>query len=92
MHDDASRGVGIPIPSTSSKESLFSLGRTINFIENCLQCFEVNYDNRITIYKRNIIKLFKTVPKSLTIKKLIVIKQSIRNYQGSIWEIVYRQD
>ena len=50
MPDDESSGGGIKIPSMSSKDALFSLGRTINFIDNWIQCFEVNYDNIIAIY------------------------------------------
>ena len=37
---DASSGDGITMPSTSSKESIYSLGHTIYFIENWLQLFD----------------------------------------------------
>ena len=61
--DDASSGGGITMSSTSSKESLFPLGHKINFIYNWLQCFEVNYQIIITIYKIKTSELFKTIPK-----------------------------
>ena len=35
MPSDASSGGVIPIPSASSKKSLYSLGNTIKFLENC---------------------------------------------------------
>ena len=41
--DDTSTGSGRSMKGMSSKEALFSLGQTINFIENWLQCFEVSY-------------------------------------------------
>ena len=63
MPDDVSSGVGRPMPITSPKEALFSLGQTINFIDNWLQCFEFNDENIITVYKRNTSELFKTIPK-----------------------------
>ena len=37
-------------------------------------------------------ELFKTTPKSLPEKTLIIIKEISDKYQGSIWEMVYRQD
>ena len=37
MTDDASSGYGIPMPIAPSKESIFSLGKTINFIGNWIQ-------------------------------------------------------
>ena len=37
LPDDENSGGGRPIPSTLSKEALFSLGHTINFIDNWLQ-------------------------------------------------------
>ena len=63
MPDDASSGTGIPIWNTSSKEVRLSLGHKINCIGNWLQCFEVNYDNRIVIYNRKMSDLFKTIAK-----------------------------
>ena len=63
--DDTISGSGRPKTRTSSKGALLSLGHTINFIENWLQCFEVNYQNIITIYKINMSELFKTIPKYL---------------------------
>ena len=44
MPDDTSRGGDIPMPCMSYKEARISLGQTINFIDNWLQCFEYNYD------------------------------------------------
>ena len=69
MTHDASSGGEIPMPSTSSKEELLSLGHKIKFIENWIPCFEVNYQNRIMIYKINISELFKTNPKITYSKK-----------------------
>ena len=43
MPDDEISGGGRPIPSTPYRESLFSLGQTINFIDNCLQMISANY-------------------------------------------------
>ena len=60
MTDDASSVSLIPMSSTSSNEALFPLGHTINFIDNWFHCFEVNYQNRITIYKRNMSEFSKT--------------------------------
>ena len=51
MPDDVSSGVGRPMPITSPKEALFSLGQTINFIDNWLQCFDESDHNIIAIYK-----------------------------------------
>ena len=51
MTSDASSGGGRSMPSTSSKKALYSLGHTINFLDNWLQCFGGNYQNRIAIYK-----------------------------------------
>ena len=50
MPDDASSGIGIPMQIAPPKEALVSLSQTINFIDNSIQCFEDNYDNRIIIY------------------------------------------
>ena len=52
MNDDESSDMGTQIPSMSSMESLLSLGHTIKFIDYWLQCFEVNYQNIIMIYKK----------------------------------------
>ena len=68
MPDDASSGGVRPITSTSSKEALYSLGQTVNFIYNWIKFFEVNYENRIMIYKRKMSDLFKTIPKSIPLK------------------------
>ena len=59
MPHDASNGGRIPMLSTSSKELLYSIGHTTDFIDNWLQCFEVNYESRIMIHKRNMSELFK---------------------------------
>ena len=79
--DYASSGGDVPIPSTSSKESLISLGQKINFIDNWLQCFEDSYDNKIFISRRNMSELFKTIPKLLPAKKPDEYKT---NYQTTI--------
>ena len=41
-----------PLSISSSKESLKPLGHTINFDDNWLQYFEVNYDDIIESYKQ----------------------------------------
>ena len=51
-----------PLSISSSKESLKPLGHTINFDDNWLQYFEVNYDNIIESYKQNMRELFKKLP------------------------------
>ena len=61
--DYASSDDEIPMTSKSFIEENFSLGQTITFIENWLQCFEVNYENRITSHRRKKSELFKTIPK-----------------------------
>ena len=75
MTDYAGSGGGRPMPNKSSKHSLFSLGHTMKLFEILLQLFEVNYENRIMIYKINISELLKTIPKSLPPK-------SPNDYQG----------
>ena len=62
MPYDSSSGGDIPIPSNSSKESLILLGHKINAIDNLLQLFEDNCDNRIGVFKENMSEIFKTVP------------------------------
>ena len=69
MPSDASSGDGITMPSVSSKKSLHSLDHTANFIDGWLQCFDDNYQNRISIYKSKMSELFETTPKSLPPKK-----------------------
>ena len=51
MPSDTISGGGRPMPSTSYKKSLYSLGHTINFLDNCIQCFDDNDQNIIAIYK-----------------------------------------
>ena len=70
MPDDTSSGGGRPMPSTSSKEVLISFGHTIKFIFYWLQCFEVNYDNKIKM-----IVLFKIIPKLFPPKKRMIIEK-----------------
>ena len=53
IHGDVSSGCVIPMPISSYKGALISLGHTIKFIGNWIQCFKVNYDNRVNIYKIN---------------------------------------
>ena len=76
MTDDESSKGGKPMPIMSYEEALFSLGHKINFIDNWIQYFEVNYQKIIMIYKRNTSELFKTTPKSLPPKKIMVMKQN----------------
>ena len=80
--DVVSSDGGRPMPSKSSKESLLSLGHTINFIENWLQCFEVNYQNIMMICKRRTSELFKTTPKTLLPKNLMIIRKKVRQISG----------
>ena len=82
MPDDESSGGGIPMPSMLSKEALFSLAHTIKFIDNWSQCFEVNYHNRIMIYKINMSELFKKTPKLIPPKKPDGYKAKFRQLPG----------
>ena len=70
MHDDAISGDRISLPISTFKVALISLGWTINFIDNRLQCFENNYDRIIVSYKENMSELFKTIPTLLPQKIL----------------------
>ena len=74
--DDASSGGDIPIPNTPYKEVLISLGLEIKFIDNWIHFFEENYDKKIMMYKRNMSELFKTTPKLLPPKKMMIIKKN----------------
>ena len=56
--DGAISGGRRPIPSTSYKESILSLGQTINFINNGLQCFESNYYNIQGFLEEVILRFF----------------------------------
>ena len=51
-----------------------SIGQTINFIENLLQFFEVNYEKIIMISNIKMSDLFKTVPNHFLQNPLIIIK------------------
>ena len=68
MPDDASIGGGRSIPITSSKGALISISQTINFIDNWLQRFEYNNDERTMIYKEKTSELLKNIPKLIPIK------------------------
>ena len=37
-------------------------------------------------------ELFKTIPKSLPLKKYDYYKKILDNFQCSMWEIIYRKD
>ena len=89
MNDDTSSGYNRKFPILSSKEALISLFRTINFIDNCLRCFEDNYDKKIVSYKENICELFKKIPTSLPPKNAMIIKENIKNIiaVGGKWYI-----
>ena len=78
----ASSGSGIPIPSKSYKKAHYSLGHTINSLENWLQCFDGNYHNKIAIYKRKMSELFKIIPISLPPKKVTIINKNFRQKSG----------
>ena len=69
MPRDEIIGGGIPMQSTSSKKVLYSLGHTINFLDNWLQWFDENYQNIIAIYKIKMSEWFETIPESLPQKK-----------------------
>ena len=75
MLDVTCIGGGRKMPSMSPIEMLISIVHTMNFIINWLGLFEVNYDNRINIYKIKISESFKTIPKSLSPKNLMIIKK-----------------
>ena len=91
MPDDSISGGGRLIPSTSSKEAILSLVRTINFIYNGLQCFEINYQNSIIIYKK-IWLIYSKQPQTHFIpKKWLLQNKILYNYQGISWVMVYRQ-
>ena len=77
MPSDKSSSIGLPMTSTSSKKSLYSLGHKINFLDNWLQLFHENYQNRISIHTNNMSELFKIIPKSLPPKKVMIIKKKI---------------
>ena len=62
---DASSKGGIPMPIMSSKKAIYSLGHTINFIDNWIKWFDVNNQNRIAIYKIKMGELFQKIPKLL---------------------------
>ena len=55
----ASSGDDRPLPYTSCIDSRESLGHTINFIDNWLQCFEDNHWERTGLYKKNVRKLLQ---------------------------------
>ena len=63
MPSYASSDGRIPMPSTSYKKSLYSLGHKIKFLDNWLQWFDDNYQNIISIYKSKMSKLIETIPK-----------------------------
>ena len=51
MPTDASSGSGRPMLSKPYKLEPLLLGQKINFIDNWIQCFEVNHESRTTFYK-----------------------------------------
>ena len=63
MTSDASSVGGRPMTSKPSKKALYSLGHTINFIDNWLQCFDDNYHNKSAIYKSTLSDSFKKITK-----------------------------
>ena len=69
MPSDARSGSGISMPSNSYKKAMYSLGQKINFLDNWLQCFDENYQNKIAIYNIKMSELFKTIPKKLPPKR-----------------------
>ena len=81
---DASIFGEIPMTSMSSKKSLYSLVHTYNFLDNWIQCFDEDYQNRIAIYKSKMSELFETIPKSLPLKKVIIIKKIFRKKPGQL--------
>ena len=87
MPEYASSGSGRPIPSKIYKEAILSLAHTINFIDNCIQCFEVNYDNRLAIYKRKMSEYSKQPQNYFLQNILMIIKQNhikrSRHYVGN---------
>ena len=75
---DASIFGEIPMTSMSSKKSLYSLVHTYNFLDNWIQCFDEDYQNRIAIYKSNMSELFETIPKSLPPPKKMITMKYVR--------------
>ena len=70
------------IPSMLSKISLYSIGNTINFLDNWLQWLDENYQNIIDIYKSKMSELFKKTPKSIPQKKGDDYKKKFRQQSG----------
>ena len=56
----------------------------MNFLENWVQCFDDNYHKIIAIYKSKMSELFETIPKSLPLKKVIIIKKIFRQKPGQL--------
>ena len=52
------------------KNNLNNLVKLSNFIDNLLQCFEVNYDEGINLCKQNMSELFNNIPLSLPPKNI----------------------
>ena len=64
------------------KKNFSHLVAQSTLFKNYLQKYEFNYKNRNVVYKRNICELLKTIPKSLTPKNLMIIKQNFRHLSG----------
>ena len=66
--EDASSANVIPFPSKLSIDALESLGHTINFIKNWLQCFSDNYELRTFLYNENMKELFRLITLNIPIE------------------------
>ena len=80
----------IPSPSKLSIDSLESLGHTINFIKNWLQCFSDNYELRTFVYNDNMIDLFRLITLNIPIESSGDYKrqyQMIVKVVGGYWFI-----
>ena len=88
--DYGSTGGGRPLSMTSSPDSLESLGHTINFIKNWLQCFSDNYELRTFLYNENMKELFRLITLNIPIESSGDYKrqyQMIVKVVGGYWFI-----
>ena len=90
--EDASIVNVIPFPSKLSIDALESLGHTINFIKNWLQCFSDNYELRTFLYNENMIELFRLITLNITIESPCYYKKIPDDGQGSRGVLVSLED
>ena len=88
--EDASSVNVIPFPSKLSIDAHESLGHTINFIKNWLQCFSDNYELRTFLYNENMKELFRLITLNIPIESSGDYKrqyQMIVKVVGGYWFI-----